>query len=530
MSEQHFQVIVVGSGFAGSLMAMISHRLGLSTALVERGRHPRFVIGESSTPLTNLLLEELANEYDLPFVRPLCKWGTWQEKTPQLACGLKRGFTFYHHEFGQPFGPDPERERQLMVGASPHEEIADTHWYRPDFDHYLVQQAQELGIIYWDEVELTSAREQANGMHLAGTRHGESVDLTAEFVIDATGPRGFLHRSLGLPEKSFATLPPTQALFSHFADVGPLPDSFATRGELPPYPPEQAAVHHVFAGGWVWVLKFNNGLTSAGVAATDSVANALEFQLGESAWQRLLQRLPSLDEIFRPSRAVVPFIHQPRLAFQSGAVTGRKWVLLPSAAGVIDPLLSTGFPLTLLGVARIARLLQSHWQRRSFGSWLDDYAQLTALELGTTARLVGALYATMDRFELFKELSLLYFAAASFSETARRLGKPRLADSFLLCRHPIFAKQLHEFCRAATKPLSAEEARSLGSRIRDTIEPFDVAGLSDRSRHPWYPALTSDLFRSAPKLGVSEIEIATMLEKCGFNAVQRENVSCRDVS
>jgi FADH2 O2-dependent halogenase len=46
---------VVGSGFSGSLLAMIARRLGLSVALLERGRHPRFAIGESSTPLANLL-------------------------------------------------------------------------------------------------------------------------------------------------------------------------------------------------------------------------------------------------------------------------------------------------------------------------------------------------------------------------------------------------------------------------------------------------------------------------------------------
>ena len=141
MSKRHFQIVVVGSGFAGSLMGMIAHRLGFTTALIERGRHPRFVIGESSTPLANLLLEELAEDYDLPFVRPLCKWGSWQEKLAHLGCGLKRGFTFYHHELGQAFKPDAKRQRQLLVGASPRNEIADTHWYRPDFDHYLVQQA-----------------------------------------------------------------------------------------------------------------------------------------------------------------------------------------------------------------------------------------------------------------------------------------------------------------------------------------------------------------------------------------------------
>ena len=355
-------------------------------------------------------------------------------------------------------------------------------------------------------------------MHLAGKRNGEPVDITAEFVIDATGPRGFLHRTLGLPERTFATLPPTQALFSHFANVGPLPDSFQTGVGTPPYPPEQAAVHHVFAGGWVWVLKFNNGLTSAGIAATDPLANALELHSGEPGWQKLLQRLPALGEIFGSARAVVPFIHRPRLAFQSGVVTGRSWALLPSAAGVVDPLLSTGFPLTLLGVMRLARLLQSHWQRPSFSSGLHDYGELTTLELETTARLVGALYATMDRFELFKELSLLYFATASFSETARRLGKPHLADAFLLCRHPVFFAQLQHICATANQSPTAGQAGNLGESIRAAIEPFDVAGLADHSRHPWYPAAAADLLRAAPKLGSTEREIRMMLQKCGLSA------------
>src|SRR3954469_16957595 len=90
-------VAIVGSGFAGALTALALLKRGKRVALVERGRHPRFVIGESSTPLANLLLEELADTYDLPQIRAFSKWGTWQRSRPDIAAGLKRGFTFYFH-------------------------------------------------------------------------------------------------------------------------------------------------------------------------------------------------------------------------------------------------------------------------------------------------------------------------------------------------------------------------------------------------------------------------------------------------
>jgi FADH2 O2-dependent halogenase len=515
LSTEHFQIAVIGSGFGGSLMAMIAHRLGFSTALIERGRHPRFVIGESSTPLANLLLEEISEEYGLPGIRPLCKWGTWQKYLPRLGCGLKRGFTFYHHEFDRRLAKDPQRQRQLLVGASPTEEIADTHWYRPDFDQYLVEQAQSLGVTFWDETELTMAREETMGMRLSGGRRGQPRELTAEFVIDASGARGFLFRALGLAEKSFPGFPSTQALFSHFENVGSFQAEGSNGAAIPPYPPEQAAVHHVFPGGWIWILRFNNGLTSAGVAATDAVADEFGFNSGASAWQRLLDRLPSVAEIFRGARATRPFSRLPRIAFQSGVVAGSRWALLPSAAGFVDPLLSTGFALTLLGITRLGRLLRMNWNKPQLRTELGSYAEQTELELETSFRLVGTLYETMDNFDAFKQLTLLYFAASSYCETVRRLGKPDLATGFLLCRHPTFGAQLRALCEAACESRPVDAAK-LAQRVRAVIEPFNIAGLTDESRDPFYPALASDLLQNASKLGTSVEEIKLMLRRCGL--------------
>jgi FADH2 O2-dependent halogenase len=81
-------VIILGSGFAGSLLAAILARQGMRVVLLDRDHHPRFAIGESSTPIADLLLSHLASRWDLPDVAPLARWGTWRKTYPEIGCGL----------------------------------------------------------------------------------------------------------------------------------------------------------------------------------------------------------------------------------------------------------------------------------------------------------------------------------------------------------------------------------------------------------------------------------------------------------
>jgi tetracycline 7-halogenase / FADH2 O2-dependent halogenase len=261
----------------------------------------------------------------------------------------------------------------------------------------------------------------------------------------------------------------------------------------------------------VWVLRFNNGITSAGVVAVEAVAERLKLRSGQEGWANVMRELPSVGEQFASARATMPLVWQPRASFQSAQVAGKRWALLPSAAGVIDPLLSTGFPLALLGVQRLARLFRCIGQPE-FETGLADYADTTTREFEATARLVKALYARMGLFDDFKQMSLLYFTAASFSEAARRLGKNSLVPDFLLCRHPVFGPRL--------RALSLEEPGlpGLAGRMRGAVESYDVAGFTDASRDPWYPASAADLFRNGEKLDATAGEIGAMLARCGLAA------------
>jgi FADH2 O2-dependent halogenase len=279
---------------------------------------------------------------------------------------------------------------------------------------------------------------------------------------------------------------------------------------------DDAAVHHVFDGGWIWVLQFNNGMTSAGIAATDALAARLNLADGAQAWERIIQSIPALADQFAGAKPERPFTRIPRLSFRSATIAGKRWALLPSAAGFVDPLLSTGFPLTLLGVDRLARIIESGWESPCFATQLQAYATQTDTELLATGRLIGSLYATMGDFPVFVSLSLLYFATASFSETVRRLGKPHLAQSFLLHDHPLFSGALVRLCERVQRVRTKLESDELSRDILQAIEPFNVVGLGNPRLRNWYPVDTQDLLNSAGKIEASQEEIRQLLHRCGF--------------
>jgi tetracycline 7-halogenase / FADH2 O2-dependent halogenase len=486
-------VIIVGSGFGGSIMGMILRRLGKSVVILEKGKHPRFAIGESSTPLANLLLEEIAARYDLPDLATFSKWGTWQASHPEVACGLKRGFTFYQHEFGKP-ADFSDRGKQLLVAASPRDHIADTHWYRPDFDAHMAAQARELGAELIEQAEFELADRDERWLVSGKSPRGD-FEVESNFVIDATGPRGCLFRHFQFKEQGSGfvhAFPKTEALFAHFGGVKRIA---LDEPELP-FPVDDAAAHHLFEGGWIWVLRFNNGITSAGVSATRSLATGLRLREGAAAWARLLDQLPTLKAQFAGATPVTPFFYQPKVAFRTPQAAGPNWAMLPSAAGFVDPLFSTGFVLALLGVIRLAEIFRNETTEDA----LSEYESMTLREVDLAGELVAAAFRAFSDFDKFIDVAKVYFASALWAETLRRLG--RKAPEFLLADNPAFSEMIRKL-------------RGLGAR-RDLIEQIDLGALTDRSRQNWHPARAEDLIANAWKIPATAGEIQAMLKRCGF--------------
>ncbi len=104
---------------------------GRSVVIVDRGKHPRFAIGESTTPAQIFCLHHIADRYGLTELLPLARYGSWVRHHPHVRCGCKRGFSYVWHGDGGEYVPTSDHRNELMVTANASREVADTQWYRP---------------------------------------------------------------------------------------------------------------------------------------------------------------------------------------------------------------------------------------------------------------------------------------------------------------------------------------------------------------------------------------------------------------
>jgi FADH2 O2-dependent halogenase len=480
-------VVILGTGFAGSLLAlMLNGRRDV--VLIERGRHPRFMLGESSTPLADLALQEIARDYDLPWLAPLAKYGSWKRTYPHLPCGLKRGFTFAKHHKGQPFVPDPEHRNELLVSASPTDETADTQWLRADFDLFIVTKAVEAGIPYFDRTELDRI-EPGETWRLSGKREGEEITVEADFVVDASGASGALAHALNLPSAELQTN--SWAVYSHFDGIERWQDVVAELGgrvDEYPYHADAAAMHHVLDDGWTYVLRFENGLVSAGFLLDGRRRQPDPTLTPAQEWERLLGEYPTVAHQFRRARAVRPIERTGRLQRFVPNCAGDNWALLAPAAYTMDALFSTGNAHALLTVQRLARALT---QEAPFEEELFRYRSALADEVRFIDTLVHGAYEAMRQFPLFVTWSLYYFAGAIASEEARRAGAS-FEGGFLSSDKAALARGVaRSYYEIVTQPagetFSEAQLADFAERFCRDVAAINTTGLGDPAKRNLYP-------------------------------------------
>ena len=470
-------VAILGSGFAGSLMALVLQREGLRPVVVDRAAHPRFAIGESSTPVADMILRDLSDRYDLPRIRPLSRYGSWKATYPEIGVGRKRGFSYFYHEADLSFRPRSDHANELLVAASSEDAMSDTHWFRADVDAFLADEVRRAGIPLLENTEVTSIEP---GQPVTVLSAGATI--RADFVIDASGAGGAISKAFGIADTADRLETYSRTVFTHLVNVPLWQDVYGADTSDHPYDCDAAALHHVVDGGWIWMLRFDHGVVSAGLMVD---------RRRPPDWEAVLQQYPSLREQFagaRPAEIPGRWIGSPdRIQRRAAQVVGDDWAMLPHTAGFIDPLHSTGIAHSLSGVERLAEILAAHWSQPSLADALTKYEAAVHQELDFIDTLVAACYASMHNFGLFTASTMMYFAVVTEYERLRLSGEH--AGKMFLC-----PDMLPDVARKALAMLrSGVKEAEYWAFVEEAIEPFNRVGL-------FHPAVPNMYHHTAAKI------------------------------
>jgi FADH2 O2-dependent halogenase len=172
-----------------------------------------------------------------------------------------------------------------------------------------------------------------------------------------------------------------------------------------------------------------------------------------------------------------------------------------------------------MGVERLADILSSRSPddpEIASGAAFSRYGRLLALELEQMDRLIAPAYEARSNFRLFAAHSLLYFALVSFEEASQRLREIEAPwwRGFLGAGDPSRTALLDQAAQRIRSSLAAgKEGAAFEAWIRESIAPFDIAGLSDPGRNNLYPVDLELLVERAPRLGLSSDSIHAALPR-----------------
>jgi len=469
IDRMEFDVIVLGTGIAGTMMSTILSRNGHSVLMIDSGVHPRFAIGESTIPQTSQLITMLAKEFKVPEFQYI---GLDSPDALRLHvtrnCGIKRIFGFAYHRLGE----EHQISEAHQFGNIWRDE---NHLFRQDVDAYLLTVALNYGARALQSTQVESVDIDERGVRV--TAGGKTY--RSRFVVDGTGFRSVLAGKYGLRGQPCEMVSSTRSIFTHVINVKPFEEIV---GKLLTQPWASGTLHHLFKRGWFWVIPFNNWegapnpLVSVGVTVDDRVWPEDGSLTPEQEFESFLRLLPSVERQFADTKAVRPWVRTKRIQYSSRRTVGYRYALLSHAAGFIDPLFSRGLINTVENLLSLSRGLLDALSADDFTETRFEKVDFEAKRSFSFAdRLVAGAYASWDDFEMWNAWLRVWAIHVHAAES--RLGglltlgglspvrmRPLANPIASTYEHPGFREFFEEMYgvmeRYEAKQLSIEQARA----------------------------------------------------------------------
>ncbi len=402
MSHQPtFDVAIIGSGIAGTTLACILAKQGKQVLLFEAKEHPRFAIGESMILETSEMMRAIAHFYDIPEIAYFSSENFRQNVG--TSHGVKRHFGFWHHQQGKPH--NATHTLQAVIPKEPHGH--ELHLYRQDSDHFMLKCAVKYGVTVQQNTQISDATFADDGVTLVDAL---GFQYRTDYLVDACGFRSLLAKRFNLRTQVQQTK--SRAIFTHMIDVENVPRETSDL----PFDMAEGTLHHVFDGGWLWVIPFDNfhGATnpvkSVGLLLDPDKYPQRNDVSPETEFFEFIERFPSIHQQLKSGKAIRDWTRAPRIQYGTTQVVGDRWALLGHAAGFIDPLYSKGLYVSMTSVFVLSHLLltQTDYSREVF----RPLETVTQNFLKTNDRLVANSYKSWEHYSLWQAYSALWLLGA----------------------------------------------------------------------------------------------------------------------
>lgn len=408
-SNHSCDIAIIGSGIVGSTLGAVLARQGLRVIIFEAKSHPRFSIGESMILETSETMRALAEMYDVPELA----YYSSEYYLPYVGTnhGVKRHFSYLHHQAGKLHVP--AHTLQAVIPKQPHGH--ELHLYRQEVDQYFMTCAIQYGATVLQNTPVSDIDFTDDYVAIM-TKSGESYQ--AKFIVDAGGFRSPIATKFNLRDFDLQTH--SRAIFTHMVDVPDFHDIGTSQTDADvPFSVAEGTLHHVFDGGWLWVIPFNNHsastnpLCSVGLLLDPRVYPSRPELTPEAEFFTFIEQFPSISAQFREAKAVRDWVRTGRIQYSSKQVVGDRWALLGHAAGFIDPLYSKGLYISLACVTVLAHLLLQACRENNFTrTHFLPLEQMTLAYIHNNDRLVANSYKSWGDNDLWHRYSVLWLLGA----------------------------------------------------------------------------------------------------------------------
>ena len=318
-ASSEYEVVIIGSGPSGCIAASCLARAGIRVLMLEKGEHPREVVGEGILPHVWSFLDA-ANVGDKireeGFLRKRGGIGYWD--------GIGRYVDLAEYGFKKPA----------------------LHVERDVFDNILADHIRSLDVAFLERAKVTRVDNLEDAPVVRYRHEGEDRVVTCRYVIDASGQAAVVSRQLGIRE--FDNAMRFSAFWSyfessHYVTIEPEIRPFEERYDEPP----ATLISSIGEWGWIWHIVLRNKV-SVGVILPRERINELRGSSEEERrdrFNRLLSDAPFVGQLLRghelleePVRSIRDYSYRPvRLAVGRCFICG-------DAAAFVDPINSAGVP------------------------------------------------------------------------------------------------------------------------------------------------------------------------------------------